>query len=246
MFDSRYKFTAKELDNETSYTYFGARYYDSDLSVWLSVDPMSDKYPSTSAYMYCGGNPVILIDPNGMDWVDIEGNEIKEHNNIKVYIFYDPKSFKRQTMQIAKKLEKQYGEGSVALSDATNTKEFAKDWGNMSSSNIKEVDLNYHGSTQTINLDWETSQYITSTGNGKTPMGNPALNVSDLPKPKGNISYSQLNINSCRSNDKSNINRGLTIAEAFRKYTNFYSIRTTTKNVSYFRLFGYRFSSSSR
>ncbi|HOV56228.1 MAG TPA: RHS repeat-associated core domain-containing protein [Bacteroidales bacterium] len=37
--------TAKELDNETSYTYFGARYYDADLSIWLSVDPMSDKYP---------------------------------------------------------------------------------------------------------------------------------------------------------------------------------------------------------
>jgi RHS repeat-associated protein len=36
-FDSRYKFTAKELDNETNYTYFGARYYDSDLSIWLSV-----------------------------------------------------------------------------------------------------------------------------------------------------------------------------------------------------------------
>ena len=35
-FDSRYKFTAKELDNETSYTYFGARYYDSELSVWLT------------------------------------------------------------------------------------------------------------------------------------------------------------------------------------------------------------------
>ncbi|HOB27459.1 MAG TPA: RHS repeat-associated core domain-containing protein, partial [Bacteroidales bacterium] len=37
-------FTAKELDNETSYTYFGARYYDADLSSWLSVDPLSDKY----------------------------------------------------------------------------------------------------------------------------------------------------------------------------------------------------------
>ncbi|HOJ25279.1 MAG TPA: RHS repeat-associated core domain-containing protein [Bacteroidales bacterium] len=46
MFDTRYKFTAKELDNETSYTYFGARYYDSELSGWLSVDPLSDKYPS--------------------------------------------------------------------------------------------------------------------------------------------------------------------------------------------------------
>lgn len=31
--------TAKELDNETSYTHFGARYYDSELIGWLSVDP---------------------------------------------------------------------------------------------------------------------------------------------------------------------------------------------------------------
>jgi RHS repeat-associated protein len=64
-FDSRYKFTAKELDNETSYTYFGARYYDSELSVWLSVDPMSDKYPSLSPYCYTADNPVVLVDPNG-------------------------------------------------------------------------------------------------------------------------------------------------------------------------------------
>ena len=42
-FDSRYKFTAKELDNETNYTYFGARYYDSDLSIWLSVDPLAQE-----------------------------------------------------------------------------------------------------------------------------------------------------------------------------------------------------------
>jgi RHS repeat-associated protein len=66
-FDSRYKFTAKELDNETNYTYFGARYYDSDLSSWLSVDPLSDKYPSLSPYNYCAGNPVILVDPDGME-----------------------------------------------------------------------------------------------------------------------------------------------------------------------------------
>ena len=64
-FDSRYKFTAKELDNETSYTYFGARYYDSELSAWLSVDPMSDKYPSLSPYCYTANNPVVLVDPNG-------------------------------------------------------------------------------------------------------------------------------------------------------------------------------------
>ncbi len=69
-FDTRYKFTAKELDNETSYTYFGARYYDSELSGWLSVDPMSDKYPSLSPYCYSADNPVVLVDPNGelIDW----------------------------------------------------------------------------------------------------------------------------------------------------------------------------------
>jgi len=58
--------TAKELDNETSYTYFGARYYDSELSGWLSVDPMSNKYPSLSPYCYTADNPVVLVDPNGM------------------------------------------------------------------------------------------------------------------------------------------------------------------------------------
>ena len=68
-FDSRYKFTAKELDNETSYTYFGARYYDSELSAWLSVDPMSDERRWLSPYAYCQWNPLVLVDPSGMlDW----------------------------------------------------------------------------------------------------------------------------------------------------------------------------------
>ena len=35
---------------------FGSRYYSSDLSIWLSVDPMSDKYPSLSPYTYCAVN----------------------------------------------------------------------------------------------------------------------------------------------------------------------------------------------
>lgn len=44
------------------------RHYNSDLSIWLSVDLMSDKYPSTSPYTYCANNPVRLVDPNGMTW----------------------------------------------------------------------------------------------------------------------------------------------------------------------------------
>ena len=58
-------FSGKEKDSETGYYYFGARYYSSDLSLWLSVDPMSDKYPSLPPYNYCAWNPMKLVDPDG-------------------------------------------------------------------------------------------------------------------------------------------------------------------------------------
>jgi len=44
-----------------------ARHYNAVLSIWLSVDPMSDKYPSLSPYVYCADNPVRIQDPNGDD-----------------------------------------------------------------------------------------------------------------------------------------------------------------------------------
>ena len=50
----------------TEQLHFGARYYSSDLSVWLSVDPLASKFPRMSPYMYVRGNPIMLIDPNGM------------------------------------------------------------------------------------------------------------------------------------------------------------------------------------
>ena len=62
-----FTFSAKENDPETGLSYFGSRYYSSDLSIWLSVDPMSDKYASLSPYTYCADNPVRCVDPNGED-----------------------------------------------------------------------------------------------------------------------------------------------------------------------------------
>ena len=64
--------SGKEKDSETGYHYFGARYYNSDLSLWLSVDPMSDKYPSLSPYNYCAWNPMKLVDPDGAEMDDWE------------------------------------------------------------------------------------------------------------------------------------------------------------------------------
>ncbi len=64
-------FTGKERDEETGYGYFGARYMDHELmTMWLSVDPMADKYPGISPYSYCAWNPVKLVDPDGNEAMD--------------------------------------------------------------------------------------------------------------------------------------------------------------------------------
>ena len=71
---SRFTFSAKEKDTETGFSYFGSRYYSSDLSIWLSVDPQASKYPSLSPYVYCANNPIKLVDPNG-ETIVIQGED---------------------------------------------------------------------------------------------------------------------------------------------------------------------------
>ena len=51
------------------------------LSIWLSVDPMSDKYPGVSPYVYCGNNPVRLVDEDGREIV-IKG----ENGSVCTYV----------------------------------------------------------------------------------------------------------------------------------------------------------------
>ena len=75
-YNERFTFTGKELDAETGYGYFGARYMDHELmTMWLSVDPMADKYPSLSPYNYCAWNPVKLFDPDGREIYYTEGGD---------------------------------------------------------------------------------------------------------------------------------------------------------------------------
>ena len=60
-----YLFNAKEFDEETGMYYYGARYYEPKLSLWLSVDPLEEKYPSLSTYCYAYNNPIQYIDVKG-------------------------------------------------------------------------------------------------------------------------------------------------------------------------------------
>lgn len=82
---NRYTFSGKERqdiesdDCITTPLYdFGARFYDPDGVHFLQQDPMAEKYYPISQYNYCLGNPIRLIDPNGMETTDALEEWIEE------------------------------------------------------------------------------------------------------------------------------------------------------------------------
>ena len=74
-----YKFNGKEFDQETGLYYYGARYMNPKTSLWYGVDPLAETYETIGGYVYCAGNPVKFVDPNGEKITDPK-------NRIAVYI----------------------------------------------------------------------------------------------------------------------------------------------------------------
>ena len=81
-FESEYRFTGKELDDETGLYYFGARFYDSKTGRFISVDPLYvnpdrlskerksiflTKPKSQNNQAYGESNPLKYYDPNGLE-----------------------------------------------------------------------------------------------------------------------------------------------------------------------------------
>jgi serum amyloid A protein len=75
-FATPFKFNAKELDMETGNYYYGARYYNPSISVWLSVDAMAGNAQNLplTPYHFSANNPVMIIDPDGNDWYTATGD----------------------------------------------------------------------------------------------------------------------------------------------------------------------------
>lgn len=70
-FKADYTFTGKEKDQESEHHYFDARYYNSSLGRFLSVDAMAEKHAAWSPYNYALNNPMLYIDPDGNDVLQI-------------------------------------------------------------------------------------------------------------------------------------------------------------------------------
>ncbi len=65
----KYLTTQHERDTETNFDYRGARYYDSDIGRFLSLEPKAMEYPSLSHYNYVAGNPIFFVDPDGKEFI---------------------------------------------------------------------------------------------------------------------------------------------------------------------------------
>ena len=107
IWNTPYLFNAKEFDEETGLYYYGARYYDPRVSLWISVDPISNYDPSNNEnyidgehnngvynsynlypYGYCYQNPIRLKDPNGkqvdaIDFIPVVGSARDIRNGYK-------------------------------------------------------------------------------------------------------------------------------------------------------------------
>ena len=73
IWNTPYLFNAKEFDEETGLYYYGARYYEPKVSLWISVDKLSEEDLKISSYCYTDNNPIKYLDPDGN----------KKHNWIK-------------------------------------------------------------------------------------------------------------------------------------------------------------------
>ena len=93
-FSSPYRFNSKEKDEETGLHYYGARYYQSKLSVWMSVDPKAHMAPDWTPYRFGFANPLLYTDPDGKFESPEKAREFAKANGIDGQILeYDNGTF---------------------------------------------------------------------------------------------------------------------------------------------------------
>lgn len=78
--DDLFQFSSKEKQEEFGLNWndHSWRYYDPQLGRFHVIDPSAESYDAWTPYNYVGDNPMLMTDPDGMDWYkDQDGKEIQ-------------------------------------------------------------------------------------------------------------------------------------------------------------------------
>jgi RHS repeat-associated protein len=129
---SLYSYNGKEKDDEWNGTIggaldFGARIYDSRIGRWMSLDPVSNNFPSNSPYMAFNSNPIYYLDPNGLvasATITAEPTDNNTPGTITVkanYIFYGTAVTTEEATSIAQKMQDEWNaaNGTVEIGGKT-------------------------------------------------------------------------------------------------------------------------------
>ena len=117
-----YRYAGEYYDRETGSIYLRARYYDPSYGRFTSEDPARS---GNNWYVYCGNNPIIFIDPYGLDH----------------YIYYGDEGQKRDALIFQEQLLEQDPNNPVHLIYVKNPEDFTDNWNNMGIVDGKEVSI---------------------------------------------------------------------------------------------------------
>ncbi|WP_235592866.1 SpvB/TcaC N-terminal domain-containing protein [Leptospira interrogans] len=218
------KYNSQELDRESGFYFYNARYYDPGIARFTSADTIIDGEFDTQGwnrFSYVKGNPIGAKDPTGHD----------------AELFYYSKDgevgFQRAAETEKRSLQKNNPDLKVNLHPVTTAEDFKKGWNNLEKNGpIDKVSVYGHGST-TSNKDGSTYGQLDFRGGKLTNKDIQNLKKHDY---KENATIS---INACNSSNGGN-SGSKSVAQSFANSQQVTAVGKTRKsNFStnpYFRL----------
>lgn len=136
-----FKYNGKELDREMQLSTYdhAARYMNSAIGRFSSIDPLAEKYYSWSPYHYAGNNPLRITDPTGMYWEDEESKKYAESLTKDINKKIDSKQ--KSLDKLNAKIEKNQAKGKDVSKDQNKSAGMQADIDNLSSgvAELKEM-----------------------------------------------------------------------------------------------------------